>query len=109
MPLFHWSDTWQLVINTITNILSMLMVFLIQNSQNGDTSAVQLKLDELLRAGREAKNTLINLEELTEEDLRRIKERYAALAKTARQKPDQAHGRAFRSLMLAVLLRWRHV
>ena len=84
-PLFHWSDTWQLVINSVTNIVSMLMVFLIQNSQNRNSSAVQLKLDELLRAGREAKNAFINIEELTEEDLRWIKERYADLAKTARQ------------------------
>jgi low affinity Fe/Cu permease len=88
-PLFRWSDTWQLVINTVTNIVSMLMVFLIQNSQNRDNSAVQLKLDELLRAGRETKNALINLEDLTEEDLQRIKERYAALAKTARQEGDK--------------------
>ena len=84
-PVFHWSDTWQLVINSVTNIVSMLMVFLIQNSQNRNSSAVQLKLDELLRAGREAKNAFINIEELTEEDLCRIKERYADLAKTARQ------------------------
>jgi low affinity Fe/Cu permease len=77
------------VINTVTNIVSMLMVFLIQDSQNRDNCAVQLKLDELLRAGQQAKNAFINLEELTEEDLRRIKERYAALAKTARQKGDE--------------------
>jgi low affinity Fe/Cu permease len=88
-PLFHWSDTWQLAINTFTNIVSMVMVFVIQNSQNLDTSAIQLKLDELLRAGREAKNTLINLEDLTEEDLRRIKERYADLGEAARSKGDE--------------------
>src|SRR6202171_5762924 len=88
-PIFHWSDTWQLVINTVTNIVSMLMVFVIQNSQNRDSTAVQLKLDELLRAGRESKNAFINIEELTAEDLSRIKERYAALPKTARRKGDK--------------------
>jgi len=83
-PIFHWSDTWQLVINTVTNIVSMLMVFLIQNSQNRDSSAVQLKLDELLRAMRGAQNAFINLEEMTEEDLAEIKLRYAAMAQKAR-------------------------
>jgi low affinity Fe/Cu permease len=83
-PLFHWSDTWQLVINTVTNIVSMLMVFLIQNTQNRESTALQLKVDELLRALRGAQNAFINLEELTEEDLERIKERYAAMAEKAR-------------------------
>ena len=83
-PFFHWSDTWQLVINTVTNIVSMLMVFLIQNTQNRESTALQLKVDELLRAVRGAQNAFINLEELTEEDLDRIKERYAALAEKAR-------------------------
>jgi low affinity Fe/Cu permease len=85
-PLFQWSDTWQLVINTVTNIVSMLMVFLIQNTQNRESTALQLKVDELLRAVRGAQNAFINLEELTEEDLDRIKERYAALAERARAK-----------------------
>lgn len=85
-PLFHWSDTWQLVINTLTSIISMLMVFLIQNTQNRESTALQLKVDELLRAVRGAQNSFINLEELTEEDLLRIKERYAALAEKARRK-----------------------
>src|ERR1700740_2070545 len=76
-PLFHWSDTWQLVINTVTNIVSMLMVFLIQNTQNRDSSALQLKVDELLRAVSGAQNAFINLEELSEEDLERLKEKYA--------------------------------
>jgi low affinity Fe/Cu permease len=86
-PFFHWSDTWQLVINTISNIVAMLMLFLIQNTQNRDAAALQLKLDELLRAMQGAKNSFINLEELTEEDLTRIKERYARLAEAARAKP----------------------
>jgi len=85
-PIFGWSDTWQLVINTVTNIVSMLMVFLIQNTQNRESAALQLKVDELLRAVRGAQNAFINLEELTEEDLIRIKERYAALAEHARIK-----------------------
>jgi low affinity Fe/Cu permease len=85
-PFFHWSDTWQLVINTLSNIVAMLMLFLIQNTQNRDTAALQLKVDELLRAMSGAQNAFINLEELSEEDLTRIKERYARLAETARAK-----------------------
>jgi low affinity Fe/Cu permease len=73
--LFHWSDTWQLVINSVTNIVSMLMVFLIQNTQNREGSALQLKIDELLRAVRGAQNAFINLEDLSEDDLHRLKER----------------------------------
>jgi low affinity Fe/Cu permease len=85
-PFFHWSDTWQLIINTLSNIVAMLMLFLIQNTQNRDTAALQLKVDELLRAVRGAQNAFINLEELTEEDLTLIKERYARLAEAARAK-----------------------
>ena len=85
-PFFHWSDTWQLVINTLSNIVAMLMLFLIQNTQNRESAALQLKADELLRAMRGAQNAFINLEELTEEDLMRIKERYARLAEQARAK-----------------------
>src|SRR4051812_21620351 len=85
-PLFHWSDTWQLVINTVTNIVSMLMVFLIQNTQNRESAAVQLKLDELLRAVHGAQNAFINLEGLCDEDLALLRVRYAALAEEARKK-----------------------
>ena len=88
-PIFHWSDTWQLVINTVTNIVSMLMVFVIQNTQNRESSALQLKIDELLRAVRGAHNTFINLEELSEEDLDDLKEKSAALAERARLKTGQ--------------------
>jgi low affinity Fe/Cu permease len=84
-PIFHWSDAWQLVINTATNIIGVRMVFLIQNTQNRESAALQLKIDELLRAIRGAQNSFINLEALTEEDLQRIKERYAAIAHRARQ------------------------
>jgi len=86
LPVFHWSDTWQLVINTVTNIVSMLMVFLVQNTQNRESSALQLKIDELLRAVRGAQNAFINLEDLNEEDLNRLKTRYAAIAVSAREK-----------------------
>jgi low affinity Fe/Cu permease len=89
-PIFHWSDTWQLVINTLSNIVAMLMLFLIQNTQNRESAALQLKVDELLRAVRGAQNAFINLEELTEEDLVRIKERYARLAEHARSQSDLA-------------------
>ncbi len=84
-PMFHWSDTWQLVINTVTNIVSMLMVFLIQNTQNRESSALQLKVDELLRAVRGAQNAFINLEDLSEDELNRLKERYSAIAEHARR------------------------
>src|SRR5665213_1257605 len=87
-PVFHWSDTWQLVINTVTNIVSMLMVFLIQNTQNRESSALQLKIDELLRAVRGAQNAFIDLEDLSEEELNRLKTRYAAIAVAARKKSN---------------------
>ena len=89
-PIFHWSDTWQLVINTVTNIVSMLMVFVIQNTQNRESCALQLKVDELLPAVRGAQNTFINLEELSEEDLNELKDKSAARAESARQKAGQA-------------------
>jgi low affinity Fe/Cu permease len=85
-PLFHFSDTWQLVINTGTTIITFLMVFLIQNTQNRDTDALQIKLDELLRAVDAAKNTMIDLEELDDEELQAIREDYLKLARKARTK-----------------------
>ncbi len=85
-PILHWSEAWQLIINTISNVVAMLMLFLIQNTQNRDSAALQLKVDELLRALHGAQNSFINLEELTEDDLTRIKERYARLADAARAK-----------------------
>lgn len=83
-PLFGFGDTWQLVINTSTTIITFLMVFLIQSSQNRDTAAVQIKLDELIRTSR-AHNALLDLEELDEEDLDRIRKHYCMLAKSAYQ------------------------
>jgi low affinity Fe/Cu permease len=83
-PLFGYSDTWQLVINTGTTIVTFLMVFLIQNTQNRDSKAMQLKLDELIRATRGAHNALLDLEELNEEELNRIRTLYISLAAKAR-------------------------
>lgn len=83
-PLFRFSDTWQLVINTGTTIVTFLMVFLIQNTQNRDSEAVQVKLDELIRVTEGAHNALLNLEELEESELDRIREQYASLAERAR-------------------------
>lgn len=84
-PLFHFSDTWQLVINTGTTIITFLMVFLIQCTQNRDAEAVQVKLDELIRAIEGAHNALLDLEELEEEDLDRIRDTYTKLAQDARE------------------------
>ncbi|MFO1069750.1 MAG: low affinity iron permease family protein [Geminicoccaceae bacterium] len=82
-PLFGWSDTWQLIVNTSTTIVTFLMVFLIQNTQNRDTAALQLKLDELIRAHEGARNRLLRLEELTEEEMEQVHERFLALARAA--------------------------
>src|SRR4029077_14406956 len=82
-PLFHFSDTWQLVINTGTTIVTFLMVFLIQHTQNRDSEAVQLKLDELLRATRGAHTALLDIEELSDAELDEIKRCYAELARRA--------------------------
>jgi low affinity Fe/Cu permease len=83
-PIFKFSDTWQLVINTGTTIVTFLMVFLIQNTQNRDSHAAQLKLDELIRAVNGAHNALLDLEGLEETDLERFRIRYEDLARTAR-------------------------
>ena len=83
-PIFHFSDTWQLVINTSTTIVTFLMVFLIQNTQNRDSEAIQIKLDELIRSMQGAHNALLDLEELEEQDLDRIRGDYEQLAERAR-------------------------
>jgi low affinity Fe/Cu permease len=79
-PIFGWSDTWQLVINTGTTIVTFLMVFVIQNTQSRDTQAMQLKLDELIRVNEIARNSLINLEEMSDNDVERMKTAFAVLA-----------------------------
>jgi len=83
-PMFQFSDTWQLVINTGTTIVTFLMVFLIQNTQNRDTEALHIKLDELIRVTQKAKNSLMDLEELDDEQLERARARYESLARKAR-------------------------
>jgi low affinity Fe/Cu permease len=83
-PLFDFSDTWQLVINTATTIITFLMVFLIQNTQNRDTAAIQLKLDELIRATKGAHNALLDLEQMEEAQLDQFRSRYEAIARAAR-------------------------
>ena len=83
-PLFRFSDTWQLVINTGTTIVTFLMVFLIQNTQNRDTQAIQIKLDELIRATQGAHNALLDLEELEEHQLDAFRTKYQLLAQAAR-------------------------
>ncbi|HEY1181058.1 MAG TPA: low affinity iron permease family protein [Rhodocyclaceae bacterium] len=88
-PIFHYSDTWQLVINTGTTIITFLMVFLIQNTQNSDTEAIQLKLDELIRATKGAHNALLDLEELDSEALEAFRAKYAALAEAARKELEK--------------------
>ncbi len=90
-PLFHFSDTWQLAINTGTTIITFLMVFLIQNTQNRDSEAAQLKLDELIRSIEGAHNTLLDLEELTEKELDEIKSHYIKLARHARDGLQHGH------------------
>jgi low affinity Fe/Cu permease len=85
-PLFDYSDTWQLVINTGTTIVTFLMVFLIQNTQNKDTQALQLKLDELIRVTKGARNLLIDLEQLDDEQIERLRHAYEKLGNDARGK-----------------------
>jgi len=89
-PIFGFSDTWQLVVNTGTTIITFLMVFLIQNTQNRDTEAMQVKLDELIRATQGAHNALLDLEELEDDKLDAFRTRYQALASAARSELE--HG-----------------
>ena len=84
-PIFNFSDTWQLVINTGTTIITFLMVFLIQNTQNRDAHAIQVKLDEIIRCTKGAHNVLLDLEELEDEELRPIQQEYCKIAHRARE------------------------
>ena len=90
-PLFHYSDTWQLVINTGTTIITFLMVFLIQNTQNRDAKAMHLKLDELIRAVGAARTGLVHLEDLSDEDLKKLETEFKKLHESLDRKPG--HGR----------------
>ena len=87
-PLFHYSDTWQLVINTGTTIVTFLMVFLIQNTQNRDAKAIHLKLDELIRAKKGARNRLVDLENCTDEELDQIEAEFKRIRSRAERHPD---------------------
>ncbi len=84
-PAFHYSDTWQLVINTGTSVVTFLMVFLIQNSQSRDTRAIQLKLDELLRSIKSARNELVSLEGLSDDELDKLRDEFAKFAAKSKE------------------------
>jgi low affinity Fe/Cu permease len=90
-PLFHYSDSWQLIINTGTTIVTFLMVFLIQNSQNRDNAAIQLKLDEIIRSTHGAHNAMLDLERLSTNDLEKIQALYQQLAEKARSAQADIH------------------
>src|SRR5437773_1712489 len=87
-PAFHFSDTWQLVINTATTVITFLMVFLIQNTQNRDAKAMHLKLDEIIRALKDARNELVDLEDLSDEDLKKLEKQFKRLRETAKHDGD---------------------
>src|SRR5438270_8857780 len=89
-PAFHYSNTWQLIINTGTTIVTFLMVFLIQNTQNRDAKAVHLKLDEVIRALKGARNQLVDLEALSDDELKKLEEEFITIRKRAEQ-ADNAH------------------
>ena len=88
-PVFHFSDTWQLIINTGTTIVTFLMVFLIQNTQNRDAKAMHLKLDELIRAVKGARNRLVDLEKLSDEELKQLEEQFTRVRNKAAQRASE--------------------
>jgi low affinity Fe/Cu permease len=90
-PTFHFSDTWQLIINTATTVITFLMVFLIQNTQNRDAKAMHLKLDEIIRALKGARNQLVDLEDLSDEELKKLEEQFRRLR--AKAEHDGTHSR----------------
>lgn len=92
-PFFHFSDTWQLVINTATTIITFLMVFLIQNTQNRDAKAIHLKLDELIRSTSKARNVLIDLEKLNDEELAEFAREFEELRLRAQQRQAKRNGK----------------
>ena len=87
---FHFSDTWQLIVNTGTSIVTFLMVFLIQNTQNRDSKAVNLKPDEIIRAVKGARNQLINLEGLSDEDLKNLEKQFERVRKKAEERDGES-------------------
>src|SRR5438874_8554220 len=89
-PTFHFSDTWQLIINTGTTIVTFLMVFLIQNTQNRDAKAVHLKLDEIIRAIKGARNELVDLEDLSDEDLKKLEQQFQRIRQKAEHDGNHA-------------------
>jgi low affinity Fe/Cu permease len=98
-PTFHFSDTWQLIINTATTVVTFLMVFLIQNTQNRDAKAMHLKLDELIRALKGARNQLVDLENLSDDDLKKLEEQFRRLRKQAENSRTRSdNGQPARSL-----------
>ena len=90
-PMFHFSDTWQLIINTATTVITFLMVFLIQNTQNRDSKAIQLKLDELIRAVKGARNQLVDLEDLSDEELKKLEKQFQSMRKRAEHDGSPSH------------------
>ena len=88
---FHYSDTWQLIINTGTTIVTFLMVFLIQNTQNRDAKSTHLKLDEVIRAVKGARNELVNLQELSDDDLKKLEGQFTRVRKKAEQDVEDGH------------------
>jgi low affinity Fe/Cu permease len=107
-PLFHFSDTWQLIINTGTTIVTFLMVFLIQNTQNRDSKAMHLKLDELLRATRAARNTMVDLEDVSEDELAELEEQFKRVHDIACEEGDEGARRARDERADRVLKRKHH-
>lgn len=89
-PLFNYSDTWQLIINTSTTIITFLMVFLVQNTQNRDAKAIQLKLDELVKATKGARNSLIDLEDLSDEELEELRSEFQKVRERIHSKRDKS-------------------
>lgn len=90
-PFFHYSDTWQLVINTSTTIVTFLMVFVIQSTQNRDAMAIHLKIDELLRAIKEARTNMVDLEELSDDELSRLKAEFQSMSTRSPRPPQMVH------------------
>ncbi|MDF2642180.1 MAG: low affinity iron permease family protein [Pseudomonas sp.] len=87
-PWFHYNDTWQLIINTSTTIITFLMVFLIQNTQNRDNDVLHIKIDELLRVTKDAQNALLSLDNLDQNELRALRKKYKALGQSAVELPE---------------------